>query len=489
MLLKTLLASIPHTLIGPDDVEIEGITLDSRRVKKGDLFAALPGSEAHGMQFVSEARRAGAAAILSDRPAEAEIPVVIVPNARFALAEISNTFYDFPSRKLKLFGVTGTNGKTTVAFLLRSMLREAGIPTGLIGTIKYSGQRFSSEATHTTPESPELQKLLHRLVREGSGSCAMEVSSQGLVQFRVASCTFHTALFTNLTHEHLDYHKTMEDYFQAKMMLFNNETCNTLQAVSNFDDPYGRRLIAIRAEKGLPSVSYGFENGADFRVESFHTTTRGSEIGISHEGNSIRIKTALVGNYNASNICAAYATAFINGLPEKAILTGIKNMSYVPGRMEEVDFGQPFKIIIDYAHTPDAFRQLLPTLRLYTSKRIIHIFGCRGGKDKSKRPKMGQLAGELGDIVVLTSDNPKNEDPVRIAEQVKSGLEASGNPNYHTVLDRAEAIAHAVSIAEPGDTIVITGKGNETYQLIGNKKYPFDEREIFLSAVQQVYST
>jgi UDP-N-acetylmuramoyl-L-alanyl-D-glutamate--2,6-diaminopimelate ligase len=388
-----------------------------------------------------------------------------------------------------LFGVTGTNGKTTVAFLIHSMLKESGSPSGMIGTIKYSGQRFSREATHTTPESPELQKLLHRLLREGSGSCAMEVSSQGLAQYRVAGCTFETAIFTNLTHEHLDYHKTMEDYFRAKMMLFDNETCTTHKAVTNFDDAYGRRLMAIRSEKGLTTVRYGFEEGADFRVQDWTTTTRGSEIVISHGGHSTRIKTALVGQYNVSNICAAFAASVTNGLSEKAILAGIKNMSYVPGRMEEIDFDQPFRIIIDYAHTPDAFRQLLPTLRLYTSKRIIHIFGCRGGKDKGKRPKMGQLAGELGDIVVLTSDNPKNEEPARIAEQVKVGLEASGNPNYHVVLDRAEAIAFAVSIAEPGDTIVITGKGNETYQLIGNKKYPFDEREIFLSAVQQVHST
>lgn len=477
-----------HTLIGSDDVSIHGITLDSKEVQKGDLFAALPGAETHGLEFLAEAEAAGAAALLTDRQVSTKLPLILVKNARLALAHVSNCFYDYPSRKLKLFGVTGTNGKTTVAFLLRSMLRESGLNSGLIGTIRYSGKRFSKEATHTTPESPELQKLLHRLIREGSVSCAMEVSSQGLDQFRVAGCTFQTAVFTNLTHEHLDYHKTMENYFQAKMMLFDNETCTTRRAISNFDDPYGKRVIQIRASRGLPSVSYGFEEGADFRIKDWNTSTRGSEMTIKHDRNEVRIKTPLVGKYNLYNICSAYATGIINGLPEKNILAGIKHMSYVPGRMEEIDFGQPFKIIIDYAHTPDAFRQLLPTLRLYTSNRIIHIFGCRGGKDKTKRPQMGKLAGELGDIVVLTSDNPKNEDPVKIAEQVRRGLEASGNRNYHVVLDRAEAIAYAVSVAEPGDTIVITGKGNETYQLIGNHKYPFDEREIFLSAVQQVHS-
>ncbi len=489
MNLKTLISPLKNcTLYGPEETEISGISLDSRWVRKGDLFAALPGIETHGLQFLPEAERAGAAAILSNQKVETGLPLIVAENPRLALAQISNRFYDYPSRKLKLMGVTGTNGKTTVAFLLRSMFKEANIACGLIGTIHYSGERFSKSATHTTPESPELQKLLHRLVQERSGACSMEVSSQGLDQFRVAGCTFETAVFTNLTHEHLDYHGTMDDYFRAKMMLFDNETCTTNQAVSNFDDPYGKKLIEIRTRRDLPSVSYGFEEGADFRIQNWSTSVKGSEMTIAYQEKEKRIKTALVGQYNLYNICAAFAAALINGLPEKAILAGIKNMSYVPGRMEEVDFDQPFKIIIDYAHTHDAFRQLLPTLRLYTTKRIIHIFGCRGGKDKSKRPKMGKVAGELDDIVVLTSDNPKNEDPEKIVEHVKVGLEASGNRNYHVILDRAEAIAFAVSIAEPGDTIVITGKGNETYQLIGNKKYPFDEREIFLAAVQHTYA-
>ncbi len=485
MQLKNLLTPLQqYTLIGSGDADVQGITLDSKQVRQGDLFAALPGAEAHGMQFLSEAERSGAAAILSDRKTETPLPQVIVENARLALALMSNQFYEFPSRKLKLFGVTGTNGKTTVAFLLRAMCKEAGIACGVIGTIHYSGERFSKDATHTTPEAPELQKLLNRLLRENSAACAMEVSSQGLSQFRVAGSSFETGVFTNLTHEHLDYHKTMEEYFHAKMMLFDNQTCTTHHAISNFDDPYGKKLMEIRSQKGLTSISYGFKEGADFQIQNWSTTSKGSEMTILHRRNPTRIKTALVGRYNLYNICAAYAAGMINGLPEKAMLAGIKNMSYVPGRMEEVDFGQRFKIIIDYAHTPDAFRQLLPTLKLYTTNRIIHIFGCRGGKDKAKRPKMGKVSGELVDVVVLTSDNPKNEDAAKIAEQVKTGLEASGNKNFYVILDRAEAIAFAVSIAEPGDTIVITGKGNETYQLIGNKQFPFDEREIFLAAVQ-----
>jgi UDP-N-acetylmuramoyl-L-alanyl-D-glutamate--2,6-diaminopimelate ligase len=490
MILKHLLRSLEkYTLIGSDETDVLGITLDSKKVQKGDLFAALPGAETHGLQFLAEAEKAGTVAVLTDKMAETALPQIIVKNPRLALGMLSNFFYDFPSRKLKLLGVTGTNGKTTIAFLLRAMFKDAGLPCGLIGTIRYSGEHFSKTATHTTPESPELQKLLNRLLEENSKACAMEVSSQGLSQYRTAGCHFQTAVFTNLTHEHLDYHKTMEEYFQAKMMLFDNQTCTTVQAVSNWDDPYGKRLIDIRKQNDLETVSYGFEEGSDFHIRDWSTSARGSEMTIAYQGNLVPIKTRLVGKYNLYNICSAFAVGTINGLPQKSILTGIKKMSYVPGRMEEIDFGQPFKIIIDYAHTPDAFVQLLPTLRLYTSNRIIHIFGCRGGKDQSKRPKMGRLAGELADVVVLSSDNPKNENPAKIAEDVIVGLNSSGNKNVHVILDRAEAIAFAVSIAKPGDTIVITGKGNETYQLIGKKKYPFDEREIFLAAVQHAHTS
>ena len=487
MRLKDLIEPLQDCkLTGSPETEVTGLSLDSKRVRKGDLFAALPGIETHGLEFLKEVEEAGAVAILSDREATSNLPQVMVNQPRLALAQISNRFYDYPSAKLKLFGVTGTNGKTTIAFLLRSMLQEAGTQCGLIGTIHYSGKGFSQTATHTTPEAPELQRLLHTLLQEQSKACAMEVSSQGLSQFRVAGCEFQAAVFTNLTHEHLDYHKTMEEYFQAKMILFDNETCTTHHAVSNIDDTYGKRLIELRKKKNLSSISYGFENGADFQIQDWKTSVRGSELSIKHQDHLTRIKTPLVGKYNLYNICSAYATGILCGLSEDAVLSGINKMSYVPGRMEEIDFGQDFKIIIDYAHTPDAFRQLLPTLRLYTTQRIIHIFGCRGGKDKTKRPQMGKASGELTDVIVLTSDNPQNEDAAKIAEQVKKGLDASGNSNYHVILDRAEAIAFAVSIAKPGDTIVITGKGNETYQLIGKTKYPFDEREIFLAAVQHV---
>jgi UDP-N-acetylmuramoyl-L-alanyl-D-glutamate--2,6-diaminopimelate ligase len=471
---------------GESDPEITGIQLDSKRVHPGNLFAALPGLETHGIEFLHEAEKKGAAAILSDRRSETQLPLIISDNPRLAMAILAARFYDFPSGKLKLVGVTGTNGKTTVAFLVRSIFQEAGLQCGLIGTIRYSGRGFSRAATHTTPESPELQKLLNRLVRENSNACSMEVSSQGLSQYRVAGCEFETAIFTNLTHEHLDYHKTMEDYFQSKMMLFNDENCTTKLAISNGDDPYGRRLAEIRQEKGLSTLTYGFAQDADFRIGEATTSTRGSKMTIHFDGGECAVRTALVGQYNMYNVCAAFSAGIANGFSQKAIVAGIKQMSFIPGRMEEIDFGQPFRIMIDYAHTHDAFRQLLPTLRLYTSGRIIHIFGCRGGKDRSKRPKMGKVSGELADVVVLTSDNPKNEDPEKIASEVLKGLEASSNPNYQVILDRGEAIAYAVSIARPGDTIVITGKGNETYQLIGNKKYPFDERELFLAAVQNI---
>jgi UDP-N-acetylmuramoyl-L-alanyl-D-glutamate--2,6-diaminopimelate ligase len=487
MKLSNLLADLKEfERYGEADPEITGIQLDSRKVHSGNLFAALPGLENHGIEFLNEAEKNGAVAVLSDRRVEAKIPLIHSDHPRLALAILSNRFYNYPSGKLKLVGITGTNGKTTVAFLVRSIFQEAGLPCGLIGTIQYSGSKFSRAATHTTPESPDLQKLLNRLVGENSKACSMEVSSQGLAQYRVAGCEFETAIFTNLTHEHLDYHKTMEDYFQSKMMLFNDETCKTRLAISNVDDSYGQRLIEIRQEKGLPTVSYGFAQGADFRMTDFTTSTRGSKMKIQFDGGECTVRTALVGQYNMYNVSAAFAAGIVNGFSERAILAGIRRVPYIPGRMEEIDFGQRFKIMIDYAHTHDALMQLLPTLRLYTIGRIIHIFGCRGAKDRSKRPKMGKVSGELADIVLLTSDNPKNEDPAKIASEVVAGLQSSGNPNYKVILDRAEAIAYAVSIARPDDTIVITGKGNETYQLIGNKKYPFNERELFLAAVQEL---
>ncbi|HEY7160967.1 MAG TPA: UDP-N-acetylmuramoyl-L-alanyl-D-glutamate--2,6-diaminopimelate ligase [Acidobacteriota bacterium] len=484
MKLGALLTALEEfELIGAIDVDINGIAYDSKNVKPGYLFAALPGQNAHGLQFVSEVKEQGAAAILSDSPFDTSLPLVLVPGARYALANLSNRFYGEPSKKLKLVGITGTNGKTTVSFLVRSIFEAAGILCGLIGTIRYSGEQFSKRSAMTTPESVDLQKLLIQFLEEGSGACSMEVSSQGLDQHRVTGCTFEVGIFTNLTQDHLDYHQTMERYFQAKRMLFDPKYCDTKLSVINGDDPYGRSIIEFRNSKKLSSVSYGFENDVDYRITFWQSTMNGTQIVIRNRGHDETIQTPLIGKYNVYNVAAAYASMASLNIDINAIVEGIQKMTYIPGRLERLDLGQPFNIILDYAHTEDAFRQLLPTLRECTAGRIIHIFGCRGERDALKRPLMGQASAELADVLIVTSDNPVHEDPEQIANDIKSGIDLNQNPNVHTIVDRGEAIAFAVSLAKPEDTIVITGKGNETYQLIGDEKLHHDDREFFQAAL------
>lgn len=472
-----------YELIGAAEIDIAGISYDSKKIKPGFLFAALRGQNVHGLQFVSEAKNQGAVAILSDSRFDTSLPVILVPDARYSLAFLSNRFYGEPSKKLKLVGVTGTNGKTTVSFLVHSIFESAGILCGLIGTIQYSGEQFSRRSAMTTPESVDLHQLLNQFLDEGSGACSIEVSSQGLDQHRVTGSTFEVGVFTNLTQDHLDYHQTMERYFQAKRMLFDPKYCDTRLAVINCDDPFGQSIIQFRDSKKLHSVSYGFENVADYRITFWQSTINGTQIVIRYRGNDQTIQTPLLGKYNVYNVAAAYVSMASLSVDIHAILEGIEKLRYIPGRMERLDLGQPFNIILDYAHTEDAFRQLLPTLRMYTTGRIIHIFGCRGQRDPLKRPLMGQASAELADVLVLTSDNPVHEDPEQIANDIKSGIDLNRNPNVHIVLDRGEAIAFAVSEAKAGDTIVITGKGNETYQLIKDQKLHHDDRDFFKAAI------
>ncbi len=483
MKLGALLKALEEFELIAANVDITGIAYDSKNVRPGFLFAALPGQNVHGLQFVSEAKAQGTVAILSDSGFDSSLPVILVPDARYALACLSNRFYGEPSKKLKLAGITGTNGKTTVSFLVRSIFESAGTSCGLIGTIRYSGEQFSKLSAMTTPESVDLQKLLIQFLDEGSGACSMEVSSQGLDQHRVTGSTFEVGVFTNLTQDHLDYHQTMERYFQAKRMLFDPKYCDTRLAVINRDDPYGQSILEFRDSKKLPSVSYGFENDADFRITFWQSTIKDSQIVIRNRGIDQTIETPLIGKYNVYNVAAAYASMASINIDHDAILEGIRKMTYIPGRLERLDFGQSFNIILDYAHTEDAFRQLIPTLRSCTTGRIIHIFGCRGERDAGKRPLMGQASAELADVLILTSDNPVHGDPEQIANDIKSGIDLNRNPNVHTVIDRGEAIAFAVSLAKPSDTIVITGKGNETYQLIGNEKVHHDDREYFQAAI------
>ena len=479
MNLKTLLSVLQKYEISEvSDLDITGFAYDSRKVKPGNLFAALPGLQHHGSEFQAQAEKNGAIAILSDRLLKSSLPIITVENPRAALAALSNAFYQYPSTKLKLFGVTGTNGKTTTTYLLHSILEAAGLRTGLLGTVVYSGKEFRSDAKLTTPESLDLQEMLAKMVAEKDAACVMEVSSHSLVMSRVASCAFEAAIFTNLTQDHLDFHKTMEDYFEAKKILFDGHTCAAKSAFINKDDPYGKRILADRKVSGLDSFSYGFSPGSSFRIRDWKSTAQESNMVIRYENRDIKIKTPLLARYNAYNLCGAFAAATIAGIDRTAILQGIENMKQIPGRLEKIDHGQPFLVFIDYAHTEDALRQVLSTLRPYTRERLIVLFGCGGERDKGKRPIMGRAAGELADEVILTSDNPRSENPATILQQIKTGVEKSGNSNLHLIPDRKEAIEFALKLAAPTDTLLLAGKGHETYQVIGKEKQHFDEREI-----------
>lgn len=480
MNLKKLLTALQkYEAGGTVDHELTGLSYDSRKTKKGHLFFALPGVHHHGLEFLPQAEKSGAVAVLSDRrPETTSLPYIVVDNPRRAMALISAAYYGHPSRKLRLFGITGTNGKTTSSFLMRSVLETAGISCGLLGTVIYSGQQFQLASTLTTPESLDLQEMLASMVKEGTGACVMEVSSHSLIQHRVTGCAFELAIFTNLTQDHLDFHQNMEQYFSAKKMLFDNNVVSLKHAVVNRDDSYGRRLIDERKAEGLPVTNFGFGRGCQFKVKKWITTPAGSQIVIRYQGHDTRIKTPLLAKYNAYNITGVYAAAVVAGIEREHILKGIAQMTNVPGRLERVDHGQPFLIFIDYAHTEDAMRQLLGTIRQYTTERLIVLFGAGGERDRGKRPLMGRAAGELADEVILTSDNPRHEDPEAIIQQVKSGVAESGNTNLHVFLDRKDAIAEATKMARPGDLLILAGKGHENYQIIGDEKQHFDEREI-----------
>ena len=476
-----------YDAIGDIDIDISGLAYDSRKVRPGYLFAALPGVNFHGNQFVAEAEASGAVTILTNEEVQTTLPRIYVDSPRLALARLSSVYCGDPSQYLKLFGVTGTNGKTTSTFLLRSALEAAGWQCGLLGTVKYSGSQFSSTANLTTPESLDLQKMLAAMVTEGCDSCVMEVSSHSLIQNRVAACTFEAVIFTNLTQDHLDYHKTMEDYFQAKWMVFENTICNTKIAVINKDDPYGQRILKQRKGLGLKSVSYGFDESADYRISDWQSTSQKADITIQHGSAQTFLTTPLIARFNAYNVSGVFAALHSSGIEADKISAGIENMKQVPGRLERIHHGQPFLIFIDYAHTDDALRQILQTLRPYTEKRLVILFGCGGDRDRGKRPLMGAVAGQLADAVILTSDNPRSEDPNRIIEDILEGVKRSGNKNVEIILDRREAIQHAIKNLNAGDTLLLAGKGHENYQIIGAEKFHFDEREILAESLTGSY--
>jgi UDP-N-acetylmuramoyl-L-alanyl-D-glutamate--2,6-diaminopimelate ligase len=455
--------------------EVTGLDYDSRRVAPGFLFFAFPGSRADGRQFAQQAIAKGALAVVSELPAPENFQGawMEVEHGREALAIAARNFYRRPDERLGLTGVTGTNGKTTTTFLIDAVLRSAGWTTALVGTIEYRMAGQARTAVNTTPESLDLYRIFHELEQAGGTHATMEVSSHALALGRVYGITFHTAVFTNLTRDHLDFHQTMENYFAAKRLLFAPEgTPPPRWAVINHDDPYGREI-----QPASQALRYGFEAGADLRGSELETSFEGLRLTVEHGEQKLRLTSALMGAFNAYNILAACGTALSYGLDWQTITRGIAECPPVPGRFERVDEGQPFLVVVDYAHTDDALRNTIAVARQLKPHRVITVFGCGGDRHRSKRPLMGMAAGQASDFVVLTSDNPRSEDPIAIMNDALVGLRRFDTPHL-VEPERAKAIRAALEQARAGDIVILAGKGHETYQVLKDSVIHFDDREV-----------
>jgi UDP-N-acetylmuramoyl-L-alanyl-D-glutamate--2,6-diaminopimelate ligase len=486
--LDTLRASAVDTPSAGLDrgVPIGAIAYDSRRVTPGAVFVALKGLRADGGAFVDQAIARGAVAIVSEStPADhAPVPWLTVADARLALALLADRFFDHPSRRMPVVGVTGTNGKTTTSYLLVSILDAAGLRAGMLGTVAYRVGGEDREASRTTPEAPDVQQLLNEMLEQGGKSAVMEVSSHALSLKRVDGMRFAAAIFTNLTRDHLDFHADMEAYFAAKRRLFEMLP-DGAAGVINLDDPRGPSLVAICRRP----ITYAINAPADVTPSNVEMTLNGLRVDIHTPKGTVRIASKLVGRPNLYNILAATATAVALDLPIDAVERGVSGLAGVPGRFEVVsDPSDDVTVVVDYAHTDDALRNLLETARPLSAKRVITVFGCGGDRDRTKRPLMGMVAARLSDVVVITSDNPRSEDPARIIEEIERGIPAGSQtparlPLVTSVIDRAAAIDRAVAIAAPGDLILIAGKGHEKYQQIGDRVLPFDDGEVARAAL------
>jgi UDP-N-acetylmuramoyl-L-alanyl-D-glutamate--2,6-diaminopimelate ligase len=479
--LVDLLSALPvfPSPIALRDLEVTGISQDSRTVAKGDIFVAIRGGSSDGWAHAGEAASRGAVAVISDRPAPEGLPEPTpwfrVASARHALGLLAARLAGDPAEKLVLAGVTGTNGKTTTAMLLESQLARRFGRAGFVGTVGYRTGRREIPATQTTPEAPVLQELLAEMVDAGVPAAAMEVSSHALALDRVAGCRFDVAVFTNLTQDHLDFHGDLETYFDAKRKLFEMRKPSA-PAVVNADDPFGRRLAE---ETSAPVVTWSPSGApATVRAENVSCDLAGTALDAVHPGGRFRISSPLLGRFNVDNLLGAAAAGLALGLTEESVAAGCAAVTRVPGRLERVEAGQPYPIVVDYAHTEDALRRLLLAIRDLTDRKVILVFGCGGDRDRGKRAPMGKVAGTLADIAIATSDNPRSEDPEAILAEVEAGLIASGATKYLKVADRREAIRTAVDLANPGTIVVIAGKGHERVQVIGSRSIPFDDREV-----------
>ena len=474
MTLRELLLGLAgHELHADAELQVSAVEHDSRRVGPGALFVAIQGMQLDGHEFVQAALRKGALAIVSERPAPAEIPWVRVLDARQALAHLAAAQHGHPAERLTLVGVTGTNGKTTTTYLIDAALRAAGRRVGLLGTIQYRiGERLS-EAARTTPEADDLQALLAEMVAADCSHAVMEVSSHSLQLQRVHACPFGVAVFTNLTRDHLDFHGDMERYFAAKRVLFDTLLRPEGTAVINADDDRAEQLR--RGARGRV-WTFGIDRPADFKADDLRLSLTGTRFRATTPLGVLEVQTPLLGRFNVENVLAALAAALAAGVAPEHALVGIASVRGVPGRLERVEGGQAFTVVVDYAHTDDALKNLLETVRGLLPRRVITVFGCGGDRDRSKRPLMGAVAARLSDVVVVTSDNPRSEPPEAIIAEIERGMGGRSLGERVALVDRREAIARALELAGPGDVVVIAGKGHETYQTVRDRNLPFDDR-------------
>ncbi|MDP6923727.1 MAG: UDP-N-acetylmuramoyl-L-alanyl-D-glutamate--2,6-diaminopimelate ligase [Candidatus Scalindua sp.] len=456
------------------DTEITGITNDSRKVRPGYLYVAIKGYKTDGHNFIKRSIECGAQAIVSEERSslDTNIPQIIVHNTRKALSSLSCCFYNNPSQRINLVGVTGTNGKTTTTFLIKSVIEKAGYETGLIGTINYQIGKKVVTAKETTPESVELQQFIAEMVAAKMKFAVMEVSSHSAIQHRIENIDFKTAVFTNITTEHMDYHKTFSNYMDAKAELFKNLKKDSF-AVLNADDEFSE-YFADRTNAKI--LWYGIKNDADIKAEICKESASNITIRLSYSGREIDVKIPFVGLHNVYNALASVASAISLGFELDVIKAGIETASTVPGRLENIPCDRGFKVVVDYAHTPHALETVLCALKNLVKGRILLVFGCGGDRDKEKRPQMGRIADEKSDIFWLTNDNPRSEDSLNIIDDIKVGIKPGRS--FHIQANRYKAIEEALSVAKDDDLILIAGKGHERYQIVKDTIVPFDDREV-----------
>ncbi|MGI6092584.1 MAG: UDP-N-acetylmuramoyl-L-alanyl-D-glutamate--2,6-diaminopimelate ligase [Veillonellaceae bacterium] len=490
--LKDLTALLPECEFnGNEEQLIHGIAHDSRKVTPGTLFVCLSGNVVDGHNFITEARQRGAAAILVEKDVSVnDIAVVKVADTRAAMRKITPFFYDYPAHKLRMIGITGTNGKTTTTYLIREILRTAGYKVGVIGTIQILIEDESMPISNTTPDVIDLQAILAEMVRQQIDYVVMEVSSHALALNRVDGCEFDVGVFTNMTQDHLDFHGTFEKYAAAKAELFrklgaSGNVKSRKTAIVNVDDVVADLMLE---KANCNKITYAVQNEASLSADNIRIESKGAKFEVNTPYGKISLDLNITGLFNVYNVLAAIGATFAEGIGINKIKKALESFKSVPGRFEIVDAGQPFSVIVDYAHTPDGLENILKTARGFAEQRIIIVFGCGGDRDRTKRPIMGALAVQYADVIIATSDNPRTEDPDTILDEIETGIISSNKDNklYRRISDRKKAIYAAISIAAKDDIVIIAGKGHETYQILKDKTISFDDREIAREAIREM---